>query len=220
MSLKVIISQLYKIATNIKPISGIRLITQQKSDTCSVAVGAMLLNALLEQQNSTKKLFKEEDLCTDEWIEAIAAKNGVGLIKMAQLLKEAMHQNKIKATIKSVTSWLPNKSIEKEFQTWLERLINPQLFIIVNYLPGKTLDNPSITWGHWAIIAQYNKSEDQVLILDPDPSFKSPYWLKVEDLIQGMKTQDLENQNYYRGYIVVERKVDYEEEQYQINPLR
>jgi hypothetical protein len=56
--------------------------------------------------------------------------------------------------------------------------------------------------GHFAPVGAFDPEKSRVLILDPDREYYEPYWVSVNDFIDGMNTKDSSG-DQYRGYLSI-----------------
>ena len=82
-------------------------------------------------------------------------------------------------------------------------LNTPGNFVIINYL-RKAIGQEK--GGHISPLAAYDADEDRFLILDVARYKYPPVWVKTADLFGAMNTQDSDNNNQTRGYLLIARK--------------
>lgn len=82
-------------------------------------------------------------------------------------------------------------------------LNTPGNFVIINYL-RKAIGQEK--GGHISPLAAYDADEDRFLILDVARYKYPPVWVKTADLYGAMNTQDSDNNNQTRGYLLIARK--------------
>jgi hypothetical protein len=85
-----------------------------------------------------------------------------------------------------------------------DHLATPGQFVIVNYL-RKALGQQ--LGGHISPLAAYDADTDRFLILDVARYKYPPVWVTATDLYAAMNTQDSDNDNKTRGYVLVAVKV-------------
>lgn len=82
-------------------------------------------------------------------------------------------------------------------------LARPNQFVVINYL-RKAIGQEK--GGHISPLAAYDRETDRFLILDVARYKYPPVWVKAAELFAAMNTQDSDNENKTRGYILVARK--------------
>ena len=82
-------------------------------------------------------------------------------------------------------------------------LNTPGNFVIINYL-RKAIGQEK--GGHISPLAAYDADDDRFLILDVARYKYPPVWVKTADLYGAMNTQDSDNNNQTRGYLLIARK--------------
>ena len=80
----------------------------------------------------------------------------------------------------------------------VEAIDNPQSFVIANYLRS-TIGQK--TGGHISPVAAYEEESKRVLILDVSRYKYPPLWVKIDDLIDAMNTEDTSAQKK-RGIVI------------------
>ncbi len=76
-------------------------------------------------------------------------------------------------------------------------------FVIINYL-RKAIGQEK--GGHISPLAAFDADDDRFLILDVARYKYPPVWVKTADLFAAMNTQDSDNNNQTRGYVLIARK--------------
>ena len=76
-------------------------------------------------------------------------------------------------------------------------------FVIVNYL-RKAIGQKK--GGHISPLAAFDAESDRFLILDVARYKYPPVWVKTAELFAAMNTQDPDNENKTRGYVLVAKK--------------
>jgi hypothetical protein len=79
----------------------------------------------------------------------------------------------------------------------------PGRFVIVNYL-RKAIGQEK--GGHISPLAAFDAESDRFLILDVARYKYPPVWVKTTELFAAMNTQDSDNENKTRGYVLVSKK--------------
>jgi hypothetical protein len=84
-----------------------------------------------------------------------------------------------------------------------EALAAPGRFVIVNYL-RKAIGQKK--GGHISPLAAFDAESDRFLILDVARYKYPPVWVKTVELFAAMNTQDSDNENKTRSYVLVAKK--------------
>lgn len=84
-----------------------------------------------------------------------------------------------------------------------EALATPGRFVIVNYLRKAIAQEKG---GHISPLAAFDAESDRFLILDVARYKYPPVWVKTAELFAAMNTQDSDNENRTRGYVLVAKK--------------
>lgn len=84
-----------------------------------------------------------------------------------------------------------------------EALAAPGRFVIVNY-QRKAIGQEK--GGHISPLAAFDAESDRFLILDVARYKYPPVWVKTAELFAAMNTQDPDNENKTRGYVLVAKK--------------
>ena len=96
-----------------------------------------------------------------------------------------------------------DSSVEKFRQTVRDYLAKPDHHVIINYL-RKAIGQER--GGHISPLAAYDAETDRFLILDVARYKYPPVWVKSAELFASMNTEDSDNGNRTRGYILISRK--------------
>ncbi len=83
-----------------------------------------------------------------------------------------------------------------------KHLATPDRFVIINYL-RKAIGQEM--GGHISPLAAFDAETDRFLILDVARYKYPPVWVKAEELFASMNTQDSDNENKTRGYILISK---------------
>jgi hypothetical protein len=84
-----------------------------------------------------------------------------------------------------------------------EYLGKPDHFVVVNYL-RKSIGQER--GGHISPLAAYDKETDRFLILDVARYKYPPVWVRADELFAAMNTEDSDNGNRTRGFVLLARK--------------
>lgn len=175
--------------------------TQITNTHCGVASAIMVLNALGIEKPFVERfqypLFTQEEGFFTEEVKKIVQlqhvlNGGMSLNQLAQAL-ETFHI--------SATPFYSTEFSLDDFRHMLETaLIEERSFLIANwYRPAIG----QIGSGHFSPIGAYNKSTDQILILDVSRYKYLPFWVAAEDLYKSMQPANASGKT--RGFILVSR---------------
>lgn len=174
-------------------------VSQQNDSSCSVAVVAMIVNALRAERDlkSADELVTQpallDTLDIDRWKkQVVEGGDGVTLVELAGIAKDAMRAYGIdKGRVEIV--WFPEASadaLKQLHQLLSENERTDRDLIVVNVVQGILTGDPEGMVGHFAPVAAYDAVARRVLILDPDRRWYEPYWVSVEKLLAAMATVD------------------------------
>jgi hypothetical protein len=176
-------------------------LTQKTQSFCGVASIVMVLNALNVPAPSVPeyepyKTFTQDNLFNEK-TEAILprdvlAKQGMTLDQIGAILATQPVQAEVRHASDSTLDQF--RAQASDF------LAKPGHFVIINYL-RKAIGQER--GGHISPLAAYDGKEDRFLILDVARYKYPPVWVKAADLFAAMNTQDSDNENRTRGYVLV-----------------
>ncbi|MBO3463208.1 phytochelatin synthase family protein [Aetokthonos hydrillicola Thurmond2011] len=180
-----------------------QFVTQKNQAYCGVASSVMVLNGLQipapeAPEYSPFHVFTQENFFNNEATRKIitpdvVSRQGMTLDQLGQLL--AIYNVQVKVYHAGDTS------IEDFRKFVLEKLKQPNNFVIVNYLRKEIGQEKG---GHISPIAAYNQKNDRVLIMDVSRYKYPPVWVKTTDLWRAMATVDPAS-NKTRGFVSVSR---------------
>lgn len=179
-------------------------VTQKTQTYCGVASMVMVFNAMqipapAAPEYDPYRMFTQDNLL-DARTEAILPqatilKQGITLDQIGQLLAV---QPVAVAVHHAADSDLASFRAQAQ-----EYLATPGHFVVINYL-RKAIGQE--TGGHFSPLAAYDRETDRFLILDVARYKYPPVWVKAEELFAAMNTQDSDNANKTRGYVLVAPK--------------
>jgi hypothetical protein len=181
-----------------------QFLTQENQAFCGVASMVMVLNALNVPAPSTPafepyRTFTQDNLLNEktEAILPVATikEQGITLDQLGALLGV----QPVAVTVHHAA----NSSLEQFRKEASAALAAPGQFVIVNYL-RKAIGQEK--GGHISPLAAYDADTDRFLILDVARYKYPPVWVKAADLFAAMNTEDADNDNKTRGFVVVGRK--------------
>jgi hypothetical protein len=176
-------------------------LTQKTQAYCGVASIVMVLNALNIPAPSVPeyepyKTFTQDNVLNDK-TEAILPrdvldKHGMTLDQVGAILST----QPVRAEVRHAS----DSSVDQFRTQASDFLAKPGHFVIVNYL-RKAIGQEK--GGHISPLAAYDATRDRFLILDVARYKYPPVWVKAADLFAAMSTQDSDNENRMRGYVLV-----------------
>ena len=81
-------------------------------------------------------------------------------------------------------------------------MATPGQYVIINYL-RKAIGQEK--GGHISPLAAYDVETDRFLILDVARYKYPPVWVKASELFDSMNTQDSDNENKTRGFVLISK---------------
>ncbi|MBV9433797.1 MAG: phytochelatin synthase family protein [Hyphomicrobiales bacterium] len=176
-------------------------LTQKTQAYCGVASIVMVLNALNLPAPSVPeyepyRTFTQENVLTPQTDAVlprdVLARQGmtldqIGAILLTQPVKVEVHH--------------AAESSADEFRSLARSYLGePGHFVLINYL-RRTLGQES--GGHISPLGAYDGKTDRFLILDVARYKYPPVWVKTSDIFDAMNTQDSDNANKTRGFVLV-----------------
>jgi Phytochelatin synthase len=171
-------------------------VTQQNQAFCGVASMVMVFNALQLPAPAVPAFDPYRTFTQDNVLSAqteavlpveVIKKQGITLDQLGGLL-----------AVQSVTV-----SVRHAAESSVEALAAPDRFVIVNYL-RKAIGQEK--GGHISPLAAFDAESDRFLILDVARYKYPPVWVKTAELFAAMNTQDSDNENRTRGYVLVSKQ--------------
>jgi hypothetical protein len=176
-------------------------LTQKTQSYCGVASIVMVLNALnvpapAVPEYEPYRTFTQDNVL-DERTDLVLARDV--LAKMGMTLDQIggiLSTQPVKAEVHHA-----GESSVDEFRTLASSYLGkPNHFVIINYL-RKAIGQEK--GGHISPLAAYDSKTDRFLILDVARYKYPPVWVKTSELFNAMNTQDSDNQNKTRGFVLV-----------------
>lgn len=178
-------------------------VTQKTQSFCGVASMVMLFNAMQlpapdVPEYAPYKTFTQDNVLTDKTEEIlpkeVILKQGITLDQLGALVAVQPVNAKVRHASDSNLD-----TFRAEAASYLAR---PGHFVLINYL-RITLGQQ--TGGHISPLAAYDRETDRFMILDVARYKYPPVWVKAEELFAAMNTQDPDNDDESRGYVLVSR---------------
>lgn len=179
-------------------------VTQKNQAFCGVASMVMVLNAMqlpapAAPEYEPYKTFTQDNLL-DARSEPIIP---VELIKKQGMTLDQLGGVLALQPLNVEVHHAADSSVDKFRQTVREYLAKPDHHVIINYL-RKAIGQER--GGHISPLAAYDAETDRFLILDVARYKYPPVWVKADELFASMNTEDSDNGNRTRGYILISRK--------------
>ena len=181
-----------------------QFLTQKTQTFCGVASMVMVFNAMNLPAPETLeyapyRIFTQDNIF-DAKTEAILPrdtilKQGITLDQMGALVA----LKPVNVTIRHAAG----SSIDQFRKEASSYLAQKGHFVLVNYLRDSLGQKAG---GHFSPLAAYEPKSDRFLILDVARYKYPPVWVTASELFAAMNTQDPDNQNKTRGYVLISRK--------------
>ena len=176
-------------------------LTQKTQSYCGVASIVMVLNALdvpapAVPEYEPYRTFTQDNIL-NERTEAILARDvlarkGMTLDQIGGILATQ--------PVKADVHHAADSSLDEFRKLASGYLAQPNHFVIINDL-RKAIGQER--GGHISPLAAYDGKADRFLILDVARYKYPPVWVKASELFDAMNTQDSDNENKTRGYVLV-----------------
>ncbi len=182
----------------------INFVTQKNQAFCGVASSVMVLNAIgvpapPVPEYDPYSTFTQDNLLDARSEQVIPVetikKQGMTLDELGGLLALQPVQVEVRHAADSNLD-----TFRKEARGYLA---TQRHFVIVNYL-RKAMGQEK--GGHISPLAAYDAETDRFLILDVARYKYPPVWVTTADLFNAMNTQDSDNDNRTRGYVLIAAK--------------
>ncbi|MGX9116693.1 phytochelatin synthase family protein [Mesorhizobium sp. BHbsci] len=182
----------------------INFVTQKNQAFCGVASSVMVLNAIgvpapPVPEYDPYNTFTQDNLLDARSEQVIPVetikKQGMTLDELGGLLALQPVQVEVRHAADSSLD-----TFRKEARGYLA---TKRQFVIVNYL-RKAMGQEK--GGHISPLAAYDAETDRFLILDVARYKYPPVWVTTADLFNAMNTQDSDNANRTRGYVLIAAK--------------
>ena len=178
-------------------------LTQKNQAFCGVASMVMVLNSMnlpapAVPEFDPYKTFTQDNVL-DSRTEAVLPvetimKQGITLDQLGALL--ALQP------VNVVVRHAADSSLDEFRSKAQEYLAKPNQFVVINYL-RKAIGQEK--GGHISPLAAYDLDTDRFLILDVARYKYPPVWVKAAELFAAMNTQDSDNENKTRGFILISK---------------
>jgi hypothetical protein len=179
-------------------------LTQKNQAFCGVASIVMVLNAMQLQAPAVPEFDPYRTFTQDNVLDIRTET----VLPVATIMKQGMTLDQIGfiLTSKDVGAEV-HHAAESNLESFRElarkHLATPDQFVIVNYL-RKAINQEK--GGHISPLAAYDQETDRFLILDVARYKYPPVWVTAAELFGAMNTQDSDNENKTRGFVLVSKK--------------
>jgi len=182
----------------------INFLTQKTQEYCGVATIVMVLNALDIAAPTTAEYLPFHTFTQDNVLNertervlpaATIARRGMTLDQLGQLL--AAYPVAVEVVHAADTSLDAFRLRARDY------LARKDHFVVVNYLRGAIGQE---TRGHISPLAAYDGKTDRFLILDVARYKYPPVWVTAADLFNAMNTEDADNGNRTRGFVLIDKQ--------------
>ncbi len=179
-------------------------VTQQNQAFCGVASMVMVLNSIGLPAPAVPAFdpyhtFTQDNILNPETEKVLPVetikKQGITVDQLGGLLATY--------PLAVTVNHAADSSVDKFRSEARAALAAPGGFVVVNYL-RKAIGQEK--GGHISPLAAYDAEADRFLILDVARYKYPPVWVKTPDLFAAMNTQDSDNDNKTRGYVLVAKK--------------
>ena len=176
-------------------------LTQKTQSYCGVASIVMVLNALNRPAPAVPeydpyRTFTQDNVL-DEKTDAVLPRDVLARIGMTlDQIGGILATKAVSATVVHAG----DASLEEFRKAASAAVARPGQFVVVNYLRKAIRQERG---GHISPLGAYDAKTDRFLILDVARYKYPPVWATAADLFAAMNTQDGDNQNRTRGYVLV-----------------
>jgi len=176
-------------------------LTQKTQAYCGVASIVMVLNALNipappVPEYEPYRTFTQDNLLTPQTDailpREVLARMGMTLDQIGGILSTQ--------PVKIEVHHAAESSVDDFRKLARSYLAQPGHFVLVNYL-RRTIGQES--GGHISPLGAYDGRTDRFLVLDVARYKYPPVWVKTSDIFEAMNTQDPDNANKTRGFVLV-----------------
>ena len=179
-------------------------LTQKNQAFCGVASMVMVLNAMQLPAPAVPEFDPYKTFTQDNVLDARTE----AVLPRETIMKQGMTLDQLGALLAiqpvSVAIHHAADSSLDEFRSKAqEYLAKPNQFVVINYL-RKAIGQEK--GGHISPLAAYDRETDRFLILDVARYKYPPVWVKAAELFAAMNTQDSDNDNRTRGFVLVVKK--------------
>lgn len=178
-------------------------LTQKNQAFCGVASIVMVLNAMQLPAPAVPEFDPYRTFTQDNVLDARTE----AVLPVEVIMKQGMTLDQIGGilTTRPVAAEVhhaADSSLEEFRSKAQEYLATPDHFVIVNYL-RKAIGQEK--GGHISPIAAFDAETDRFLILDVARYKYPPVWVTAPELFAAMNTQDSDNQNRTRGFVLISK---------------
>jgi hypothetical protein len=178
-------------------------LTQKNQSFCGVASIVMVLNAMQLPAPAVPEFDPYRTFTQDNVLDS----RSEAILPVEVIKKQGMTLDQVGAILAlqpiAVEVHHAADSSVDEFRLNAQKyLATPDHFIIINYL-RKAIGQEK--GGHISPLAAYDAETDRFLILDVARYKYPPVWVKAFELYASMNTQDSDNQNRTRGFVLISK---------------
>jgi hypothetical protein len=179
-------------------------LTQKNQAFCGVASMVMVFNAMQLPAPAVPEFDPYTTFTQDNVLDARTE----AVIPVATIMEQGITLTQLGAlfAVQPVTVEVHHaaeSSVDAFRNKAKEYLARPDHFVVINYL-RKAIGQEK--GGHISPLAAYDAETDRFLILDVARYKYPPVWVKTDELFAAMNTEDKDNQNKTRGFILVAKK--------------
>jgi hypothetical protein len=179
----------------------IQFVTQKNQAFCGVATIVMLLNALDVPAPTTPEFEPFKTFTQDNVLNGATE----AILPQDVLAQQGMTLDQLGALIESYglraeVHHAADSSLDEFRALAQDHLGSPDRHVAVNYLRRAIGQERG---GHISPLAAYDADTDRFLILDVSRYKYPPVWVEADDLFAAMNTEDSDNYNRTRGFVLV-----------------
>lgn len=177
---------------------------QDTEASCSAASSTIVFNAMLFPEF----VFSENSLIassgSSKWrTETLPTGHGLTLNQLNEYLSSTVKNLKLEKKIEVMPVHMSHPQAASLYQEALKSFKLGEGQIIMMFDQGIFTGDGS--YGHFSPVGDYDEKNEQVLILDTDAQYFTPYWVSVDKALKGMDTMD-DLVPMKRGFIWIRRK--------------
>jgi hypothetical protein len=178
-------------------------LTQKNQAFCGVASIVMVLNAMQLPAPAVPEYDPYKTFTQDNVLDS----RSEAILPVEVIMKQGMTLDQLGAILAvqpvAVEVHHASESSLDKFRAKAQKyLATPDQFVIVNYL-RKAIGQEK--GGHISPLAAYDAETDRFLILDVARYKYPPVWVKASELYASMNTQDSDNENRTRGFVLISK---------------
>jgi hypothetical protein len=182
----------------------VQFVTQKNQAYCGVASLVMVMNALRIPAPSTPEFEPYKTFTQDNFLNDSTEK----ILPNAVLVKQGMTLDQIGAIagtypVKAEVHHAGDSSVDEFRSLVSDYLGQKDHYVVVNYLRRAIGQDRG---GHISPLAAYDADTDRFLVLDVSRYKYPPVWVSTADLFAAMNTQDSDNENRTRGFVLLSPK--------------